>query len=66
MFKNILPKIAKIVYSTVNNRPRSDFFYLFKGGGGVNQREKVRGAIVHKAESKITTWLTVSPVYKLY
>ena len=29
-------------------------------------REKVRGAIVHKAGSKIPTWLTVSPVYKLY
>ncbi len=29
-------------------------------------REKARGAIVHKAGSKIPTWLTVSPVYKLY
>ncbi len=26
---------------------------------------KVRGTIVHKAESKISTWLTVSLVYKL-
>ncbi len=29
-------------------------------------REKVRGAIVHKAGSKIPTRLTVSRVYKLY
>ncbi len=35
-------------------------------GGGRWTREKVRGAIVHKAGSKIPTWLTVSPVYKLY
>jgi hypothetical protein len=27
-------------------------------------REKVRGATVHKAGSKIPTWLTVSAVYK--
>jgi hypothetical protein len=37
-----------------------------KGGGGSGTREKVRGATVHKAGSKIPTWLTVSPVYKLY
>jgi hypothetical protein len=28
-------------------------------------REKGRGATVHKARSKIPTWLTVSPAYKL-
>ncbi len=47
--------------------------WLWDGGGGagvaeVNQREG-RGAvvyIVHKAGLKIPTWLTVSPVYKLY
>jgi hypothetical protein len=36
------------------------------GKGEELTREKVRGAIVHKAGSKITTLLTVSPVYKLY
>ncbi len=36
-----------------------------RGGGGLT-REKVRGARVHKAGSKIPPWLTVSPVYKLY
>jgi hypothetical protein len=34
-----------------------------KRGGGELTREKVRGATVHKAGSKIPTWLTVSPVY---
>jgi hypothetical protein len=29
-------------------------------------REKVKGALVHKAGSEIPTLLTVSPVYKLY
>ncbi len=38
--------------------------WLWKGGGGRWTREKFRGAIVHKAGSKIPTWLTVSPVYK--
>ncbi len=32
-----------------------------RGGAG-----KVRGTIVHKARSKIPTWLTVSQVYKLH
>ncbi len=37
------------------------------GGGGESWiRERVRGATVHKAWSKIPTWLTVSPVYKLW
>ncbi len=35
-----------------------------RGGGGKLTREKVRGATIHKAGSKIPTWLTVSPVYK--
>jgi hypothetical protein len=43
--------------------------YLFTRGrgegGGELTREKVRGAIVYKAGSKIPTWLTVFPVYKL-
>ncbi len=34
-----------------------------KGGGKSWTREKVRGAIVHKAGLKIPIWLTVSPVY---
>jgi hypothetical protein len=34
-------------------------------GGAELTIEKVRGATVHKAGSKITTRLTVSPVYKL-
>ncbi len=37
-----------------------------KGGGESWTREKVRGATVHKAGSKIPTWLTVSSVYKLW
>ncbi len=38
-----------------------------KGGrGGELTREKVRGATVHKAGSKIPTLLTLSPVYKLW
>jgi len=38
-----------------------------RGMGGERwTREKNRGAIVHKAGSKIWIWLTVSPVYKLY
>ncbi len=43
--------------------------YLFtqgKGGGESLTREKGRGAIVHKARSKISTFLTASPVYKLW
>ncbi len=36
-------------------------------GGGENwTREKGRGATVHKAGSKISTWLTAYPVYKLW
>ncbi len=34
---------------------------IFKTGHG-----RLRGATVHKAESKISTWLNVSPVYKLW
>ena len=34
------------------------------GGRESWTREKVRGAAVYKAGSKIPTWLTVSPVYK--
>jgi hypothetical protein len=37
-----------------------------EGGGGRWTSEKVRGSLVHKRGSKIPTWLTVSPVYKLY
>ncbi len=38
-----------------------------KGGGGKRwTREKVRGATIHKAGSKIPTLLTVSPVYIQY
>ncbi len=40
------------------------YFFVGKGGGGAG--EKRRGAIAHKTGSKIPTWLTVSPVYKLY
>ncbi len=40
---------------------------IHKGkGGGELTREKVKGAIVHKAGSKVATRLTLSPVYKLY
>ncbi len=42
--------------------------YLFThgmGGGRANQREGERGNIT-QSRSKIPTWLTVSPVYKLY
>ncbi len=44
--------------------------YTEKGGERANQRECYWGiTVVHKAKagrSKIPTWLTVSPVYKLY
>ncbi len=42
--------------------------YLFTQGRGGRRwtSEKVKGATVHKAGSKIPTWLTVSPVYKLW
>ncbi len=36
------------------------------GGGGELTKEWVRGATVLKAGSNIQTWLTVSPVYKLW
>ncbi len=41
--------------------------YLFtqeRGGGGVLNRKKGKGATVHKAGSTIATFLTESPVYK--
>ncbi len=37
-----------------------------EGGGESWTREKGSGATVYKARSKIPTWLTVSPVYKLW
>ncbi len=37
-----------------------------RGRGERWTREKVRRAIAHKAGSEIPTWLTVSPVYKLW
>jgi hypothetical protein len=43
--------------------------YLFthgEGGGESWTREKVRGATVHKAGSKIPTWLAVSLVYTFF
>jgi hypothetical protein len=42
--------------------------YLFPQGGKGESwtREKVRGAIVYNAGSKIPTWLTESPVFKLW
>jgi hypothetical protein len=46
-------------------RVYSILIYTGKGGES-GTREKVRGAIVHKAGSKIRTWLNVSPVYKLW
>ncbi len=43
------------------------YFDFVEGGGGERWIiEKVRGVIVHKAGSKIPTWLTVSPFYKFY
>ncbi len=39
--------------------------YSHREGGKSWTREKVRGATVHKAESKIPTWLIVTPVYKI-
>ncbi len=44
----------------------SIFIHKGKGGGGNWTRDKARGATVHKAGSKIPTWLTLSPVYKLW
>ncbi len=37
-----------------------------RGGGESWNREKVRGATVHRAGSKVPTWLTASPFYKLW
>jgi hypothetical protein len=40
-----------------------------ENGGGVRDtvtKEKVRGAIAHKAGSKIPACQTISPVYELY
>ncbi len=43
------------------------FTYSYRGGGGGDwTRQKVIGATVHKAGSKIPTWPTVTPVYKLW
>ncbi len=43
------------------------FIYTGKGRRGESwTREKVRGATVHEAGSKILPWLIVSPVYKLW
>jgi hypothetical protein len=42
--------------------------YTYSHREGVGEeltREKVRGATVHKAGSKIPTWLPVSLIYKL-
>ncbi len=37
-----------------------------RGGGGMRVQQKGRGTTVCKAGSKIPTWLTISPVYKLW
>ncbi len=39
--------------------------HIHTGRGGGGNWEKVRGATVNRAGSKIRTWLTVSPAYKL-
>ncbi len=38
---------------------------IHTGRGGELTREKVRGTTVHKAGSKILTWVTITPVFKL-
>jgi hypothetical protein len=38
------------------------YVFLQRKGGGCWTREKVKGATVYKAESKIPTWLTISPL----
>ncbi len=50
-------------------QPETEHSRMYRYPGiipGELTREKVRGATVHKAGSKISTWLTVSPVYKLW
>ncbi len=42
------------------------YTFSHREGGESWTREKVRGPTVHKAGSKIQTWLTLSPVYKLF
>jgi hypothetical protein len=42
------------------------YTYSHRKGGRELTREKVRGATVYKAGSKILTWVTVSPVFKLW
>ncbi len=44
-------------------RVYSIFFTQGRGEAESWTKEKVRGTTVHKAGSKISTWLTVSPVY---
>ncbi len=68
---------VKLLQNTVSNRAQhppplpsytlSVYTVLWQREGGRSwTREKVRGATVHKAGSKIPTWLTVSPVYKIW
>jgi hypothetical protein len=57
----ILPPPPYTLYSI-----RVNSILIQTGKGGVElTREKVRGAVVHN-RPKIPTWLTASPVYKLY
>ncbi len=55
--------LQNMVYNTTQHPPT--FTLRMGGGGGGEVREKVEG---HSSQegSKIPTWLTVSPVYKLY
>ncbi len=57
------PLHTECVYTvryTYSHRERGE------GGRELVQREGYRGETVHKAGSKIPTWLTLSPVYKLW
>jgi len=49
-----------------HNSPLHNYSHREGEGDKRWTQEKVRGATVHKAGSKIPTWLTVSHVYKLW
>jgi hypothetical protein len=61
----ILLELSMPTYVYTNIHVYSILIHKANGRGGELTREKVRGAIVHKAGKKYQG-LTVSPFYKLY
>jgi hypothetical protein len=58
--QNLIPPPPLKLYKCIQ------YLFIQREVGGCWTREKDRGATGHKAGSKIPTWLTVSPVYKLW